>query len=57
MAEQRHIDVRKQISLPLVKTFNLCVKGISHRLLRSVLTLAVVVLAVAFFCHGGSPRN
>ena len=31
------------------ETFNLCVKGVKHRFLRSVLTLAVVVLAVAFF--------
>ena len=49
MAEERLIDVRKQANLPLARTFDLCVKGISHRLLRSVLTLAVVVLAVAFF--------
>jgi hypothetical protein len=35
--------------MTLGETFRLCVKGIAHRLLRSVLTLAVVVLAVAFF--------
>jgi len=49
MLENRPIDVRKQTNLPLARTFDLCVKGISHRLLRSVLTLAVVILAVAFF--------
>lgn len=31
------------------ETLRLCVKGVRHRLLRSMLTLAVVVLAVAFF--------
>lgn len=31
------------------ETLSLCVKGVKHRMLRSVLTLAVVVLAVAFF--------
>ncbi|MGI5869818.1 MAG: ABC transporter permease [Kiritimatiellia bacterium] len=31
------------------ETFRLCIKGVRHRLLRSMLTLAVVVLAVAFF--------
>lgn len=46
---QRTIDVRKQRNLTPRETFHLCVKGIRHRLLRSVLTLAVVVLAVAFF--------
>jgi hypothetical protein len=45
----RRIDVRKQRNLTVRETFALCVKGILHRLLRSVLTLAVVLLAVAFF--------
>ncbi len=49
MSQQRTIDVRKQRNLTPRETFHLCVKGIRHRLLRSVLTLAVVVLAVAFF--------
>jgi len=49
MAKHRTIDVKAQVNLPLIKTFRLCVGGISHRLLRSVLTLAVVVMAVAFF--------
>ncbi len=49
--KQRVIDVRKQRNLTPGETFQLCVKGIRHRLLRSVLTLAVVVLAVAFFMY------
>ena len=45
----RVVDVRKQKALSLDKSLSFCMKGISHRLLRSSLTLAVVVLAVAFF--------
>lgn len=47
--EYREIDVKKQHSMSLRETFELCLKGVRHRLLRSLLTLAVVVLAVAFF--------
>ncbi len=47
--QDRIIDVRKQHSMSFLETFRLCVKGVRHRFLRSVLTLAVVVLAVAFF--------
>ena len=46
---ERHIDVRKQVRLSPAKSLRLCVSGIGHRLLRSGLTTAVVVLAVAFF--------
>jgi len=49
MEQTRNIDVKKQRNLTITETFHLCVKGISHRMLRSVLTLVVVVLAVAFF--------
>jgi hypothetical protein len=49
MASVRTIDVNRQKDLPWRKIFHLCVKGITDRLLRSVLTLAVIVLAVAFF--------
>ncbi len=49
MIKSREIDVRNQSNLSLQRTFEMCWKGILHRLLRSVLTLAVVVLAVAFF--------
>lgn len=45
----REIDVKKQHSMSPIETFRLCMKGVKHRLLRSLLTLAVVVLAVAFF--------
>src|SRR5260221_6029113 len=43
------IDVRPQHKIPLGKAFALCLKGITHRLFRSLLTLTVIVLAVAFF--------
>lgn len=43
------IDLRPQSELPFSSTLRLCFKGIGHRLFRSVLTLTVVVLAVAFF--------
>ncbi len=49
MGEVTNIEIRAQRNLGLAGTWRLCVKGISHRLLRSVLTLAVVTLAVAFF--------
>lgn len=47
--QPREIDVRKQRNLTLRETFRLCIRGVRHRLLRSLLTLSVVVLAVAFF--------
>ncbi len=47
--EARVIDVKKQRNLTAAETFHLCIRGVKHRMLRSVLTLAVVVLAVAFF--------
>lgn len=47
----RSIDVRKQRKLSLHRTYRLCLNGVRHRLLRSVLTLAVVALAVAFFMY------
>lgn len=43
------IDLRQQVRLSLRKSFRFCRKGISYRLFRSSLTLAVVVVAVAFF--------
>ena len=43
------IDVRDQVQLSLARTFGLCLKGIKHRLFRSVLTTMVIILAVAFF--------
>ena len=46
---KREIDVRKQHRMSFGETWNLCIRGVKHRLFRSALTLAVVVLAVAFF--------
>ena len=45
----REIDVRKQHRMSFGETWTLCIRGVRHRLFRSALTLAVVVLAVAFF--------
>ena len=47
--QPREIDVRKQRNLTARETFRLCIRGVKHRMLRSLLTLSVVVLAVAFF--------
>ena len=49
MSKYREIDVKKQRSMTFCETFGLCIKGVKHRMFRSLLTLAVVVLAVAFF--------
>lgn len=45
------IDVRPQIRLGTARTFGLCLKGIRHRLFRSILTTTVIILAVAFFMN------
>jgi hypothetical protein len=49
MSNTKQIDVRNQVTLSFEKSFRFCRKGISYRLFRSSLTLAVVVVAVAFF--------
>jgi len=49
MTTEKRIDVRDQVTLSFEKSFRFCRKGISYRLFRSSLTLAVVVVAVAFF--------
>lgn len=46
---RKNIDVKNQVTLSFEKSFKFCRKGISYRLFRSSLTLAVVVVAVAFF--------
>lgn len=49
MTTKKQIDVKDQVTLSFEKSFKFCKKGISYRLFRSLLTLAVVVVAVAFF--------
>lgn len=49
MSPTRTIDVRPQQTLSFQKAFHLVLRGIHHRLLRSALTMAVILLAVAFF--------
>jgi hypothetical protein len=46
---QGTIEVRAQHRIGLSRAIALCWKGVGHRLLRSALTLSVIVLAVAFF--------
>lgn len=45
------IEVKKQQQLTKSETFDFCISSIKHRFFRSLLTLAVVVLAVAFFMY------
>ncbi len=45
------IEVKKQRQLTLSETFDFCLSSIKHRLGRSLLTLSVVILAVAFFMY------
>jgi cell division protein FtsX len=49
MTKQKTIDVRDQVTLSFENSLRFCLKGISYRLFRSSLTLAVVIVAVAFF--------
>lgn len=43
------IEIRKQRQMTLGETFEFCLSSIRHRFGRSILTLCVVILAVAFF--------
>lgn len=45
------IEVKKQHQLAFKDTFEFCLSSIRHRFTRSMLTLAVVILAVAFFMY------
>ncbi len=45
------LDLRDQNNLPLLKQVAIAVDGIQYRLFRSLLTLGVVVLAVAFLSN------
>ena len=49
MTEKRIINVQDQAKLSLQKVYSLVRSGIKHRLLRSTLTMSVILLAVAFF--------
>ena len=41
-------EVRDQVSLPIRRCVQLCIRGIRYRLFRSAVTVAIVTLAVAF---------
>ena len=43
------IVIKKQRQMTLPETFDFCLSSIRHRFVRSLLTLSVVILAVAFF--------
>jgi hypothetical protein len=45
------VEIRDQIDLPLSRCFDFCLSSIKHRFFRSMVTLAVVVLAVAFLMN------
>jgi ABC-type antimicrobial peptide transport system permease subunit len=51
MSNNNQITVSKQKELTFSETFDFCLSSIKHRFFRSILTLAVVVLAVAFFMY------
>ncbi len=43
--------IKKQRQMTLSETFDFCLSSIQHRFFRSLLTLCVVILAVAFFMY------
>ncbi len=45
------LDIREQVRLPMARQAAIAVDGIHHRLFRSMLTLVVVTLAVAFLSN------
>ncbi len=45
------IEVKDQKQLTLSETFDFCISSIRHRFSRSLLTLSVVILAIAFFMY------
>jgi len=45
------LEIREQPHLPLRRQVDICADGIQHRLFRSMTTLVVVVLAVAFLMN------
>ena len=49
--DNNSIEVRAQKELTFKETLDFCLSSIKHRFFRSILTLAVVVLAVAFFMY------
>ena len=48
---QGKLEIREQPRLPLSRQVEICADGIGHRLFRSLTTLAVVTLAVAFLMN------
>ncbi|MBO5958981.1 MAG: hypothetical protein J6Q65_02545, partial [Lentisphaeria bacterium] len=43
------IVIKKQRQMTFAETLDFCISSIRHRFVRSLLTLSVVILAVAFF--------
>lgn len=48
---QQGLEIREQPQLPLATQVEICADGIHHRLFRSLTTLVVVALAVAFLMN------
>jgi hypothetical protein len=44
-------EARDQVRLSLYKCFEVCVHGVYYRLFRSLVTVSIVVLTVAFFSN------
>ncbi len=47
----KQIEARDQVRLSLYRCFEVCINGIYYRLFRSMVTVSIVVLTVAFFSN------
>ena len=47
----QHIDIQNQVRLGFVRTVGMTVNGMRHRLARSVVTILVIVVAIAFLMN------
>ena len=47
----KRIEAKDQVRLSLYKCFEICVNGVYYRLFRSLVTISIVVLTVAFFSN------
>ncbi|NOY80965.1 MAG: FtsX-like permease family protein [Kiritimatiellaeota bacterium] len=47
----KRIEAKDQVRLSIYKCFEICVNGVYYRLFRSLVTISIVVLTVAFFSN------
>jgi putative ABC transport system permease protein len=45
------LEVREQVHLPFRRMLSICMDSLSHRLLRSAVTVCIIVLAIAFLAQ------